>query len=125
MTLETGSGFHFREREGSLLLMGPGDQRDWPHFRAWLADRVPSAAVEQPLGSWTGSYEVTFDHHPLVGSTERAGVWASCGFSGHGVMHSPAIGDALAAMIVGDSPPIDIRALSPLRKQALADVTQL
>jgi glycine/D-amino acid oxidase-like deaminating enzyme len=40
-------------------------------------------------------------------------------------MHSPAIGDALAAMILGDSPPIDISALSPLRKQALVDVTQL
>lgn len=125
MTLEAGSGFHFREREGSLLIMGPGDQHDWTHFRAWLSRRVPRAAVAQPVGSWTGFYEVSFDHHPLVGATERAGVWASCGFSGHGVMHSPAIGDALAAMIVGDTPPVDISALSPLRREALVDVTQL
>ena len=125
MTLEAGSGFHFREREGSLLLMGPGDQHDWTHYRAWLERRVPRAAVEQPARSLTGFYEVSFDHHPLVGVTERTGVWASCGFSGHGVMHAPAIGDALAAMIVGDSPPVDISALSPLRRQALVDVTQL
>jgi sarcosine oxidase subunit beta len=68
---------------------------------------------------------MTFDHHPLVGATEREGVWASCGFSGHGVMHSPAIADCLAAMVLGDSPPIDITALSPLRREALVDPTQL
>jgi sarcosine oxidase, subunit beta len=125
VTLEAGTGYHFREREGSLLLMGPGDQHDWTHFREWLALRVPAAAVERPVGHWTGCYEVTFDHHPLVGATERAGVWSSCGFSGHGVMHAPVIGDALAAMILGDSPAVDIAALSPLRKEPLVDVTQL
>jgi sarcosine oxidase subunit beta len=125
VTLEARSGYHFRERQGSLLVIGPGDQHDWPHYRDWLARRVPQAAVEQPLGNWAGSYEMTFDQHPLVGATERAGVWASCGFSGHGVMHSPAVGDALAAMMVGDSPPLDIGALSPLRKQPLVDGTQL
>ncbi len=125
MTLEAGSGYHFRERDGSLLLMGPGAQHDWTHYRDWLARRVPEAAVEQPAGFWTGAYEVTFDHHPLVGATERPGVWASCGFSGHGVMHAPAVGDGLAAMIVGDSPPVDLSPLSPLRTQPLLDTTQL
>lgn len=125
MTLEAGSGFHFREREGSLLLMGPGDQHDWTHYREWLARRVPGAAVERPAGCWSGMYEVTFDHHPLVGATDREGVWASCGFSGHGVMHSPAIGDALAAMMLGDTPPVDITSLSPLRSAPLVDTTQL
>ena len=125
MTLEAGSGYHFRERDGSLFLMGPGDQDDWGHFRDWLALRVPGAAVEQPAGSWTGAYETTFDMHPLVGATERSRVWACCGFSGHGVMHSPVIGDCLAAMILGQSPPIDISALSPLRTEPLVDLTQL
>jgi glycine/D-amino acid oxidase-like deaminating enzyme len=40
-------------------------------------------------------------------------------------MHSPAVADCLAAMILGDSPPIDISALSPLRTERLFDVTQL
>lgn len=125
MTLEAGSGYHFRERAGSLLLMGPGDQHDWGHFRDWLARRVPAAAVESPTGSWHGSYEVTFDHHPLVGATEREGVWADCGFSGHGVMHSPAVGDSLAAMMLGETPPMDLSPLSPLRTEPLSDPTQL
>lgn len=125
MTLEAGSGYHFRERRGSLLVMGPGDQFAWGHFRDWLARRLPIAAVEQPIDSWTGSYEVTFDHHPLVGETERAGVWACCGFSGHGVMHSPAIGESLAAMMLGDTPMVDITPLSPRRTAPLVDMTQL
>lgn len=125
MTLEAGSGYHFRQRQGALTMMGPGDQHDWSHFRAWLERRVPRAAVESPAGSWAGFYEVTADHHPLVGATERHDVWASCGFSGHGVMHAPVVGDALAAMIVGDTPPVDISALSPLRTAPLFDPTQL
>jgi sarcosine oxidase subunit beta len=125
MTLEAGSGFHFRERERHLWVMGPGDQHDWNRIREWLAMRAPRAAVPEPAGFLTGSYEVTFDHHPLVGETARSGVWSSCGFSGHGVMHSPAVSDNLAAMINGDSPPLDIRALSPLRSEPLIDATQL
>jgi glycine/D-amino acid oxidase-like deaminating enzyme len=125
MTLEAGSGYHFRERRGSLLLMGPGDQGDWEHFRRWLSRRVPAAAEPRPAGSWTGSYEITFDHHPLVGETSRPGVWACCGFSGHGVMHSPAIGEALAAMMLGETPVVDVTPLSPLRAEPLRDLTQL
>lgn len=125
VTLDAGSGYHFRERDGRLLVIGPGDPLAWGHHRDWLARRLPSAAVERPEAHWTGFYEVTFDHHPLVGPTERPGVWASCGFSGHGVMHAPAVADCLAAMILGETPPIDISALSPLRVEALVDATQL
>jgi sarcosine oxidase subunit beta len=125
VTLDAGSGYHLRERDGRLLVIGPGDPREWGHHRDWLAWRLPRAAAERPESHWTGFYEMTFDHHPLVGATERDGVWASCGFSGHGVMHSPAIADCLAAMVLGDTPPIDVSALSPLRKEALVDPTQL
>jgi sarcosine oxidase subunit beta len=125
VALDAGSGYHLRERDGRLLVIGPGDPHEWAHHREWLARRLPRAALEQPEAHWTGYYEVTFDHHPLVGRTERDGVWAMCGFSGHGVMHSPATGDCLAAMILGDSPPLDVSALSPLRTEALVDPTQL
>lgn len=125
MTLEAGTGYHFRERDGRLLVMGPGDQHDYGHFRNWLRRRAPRAAAEEPELHWTGSYEVTPDQHPLVGPAGRPGVWACCGFSGHGVMHAPVVGDALAAMILGDTPPHDIAALSPLRTAPLRDRTQL
>ena len=125
VTLDAGTGYHLRERDGRLLIIGPGDPTAWDHHGEWLARRLPRAAAERPESHWTGFYEMTFDHHPLVGATERPGVWASCGFSGHGVMHSPVIADCLAAMVLGDTPPIEIAALSPLRKEPLVDSTQL
>jgi sarcosine oxidase subunit beta len=125
ITLESGSGFHFRERDRRLWVMGPGDQHDWNRIREWLAMRAPRAEVLEPDGYISGNYEMTFDHHPLVGETARGGVWSSCGFSGHGVMQSPAVADNLAAMINGDSPPLDIRSMSPQRTEPLIDLTQL
>jgi sarcosine oxidase subunit beta len=125
VVLDVGSGYHLRRRGRSLLVIGPGDPRSWDHHRAWLAHRAPRAAIAEPEDSWTGHYEMTFDHHPLVGETERSGTWAMCGFSGHGVMHSPAVAGCLAAMMLGESPPIDIAALSPGRTEPLVDLTQL
>ena len=124
LTIDSGIGWSMRERDGMLAVQPPADP-DWPYVRDWLARRIPTAAVDEPLESWTCNYEMTFDMHPLVGQTERGGVWASCGFSGHGVMHAPAIAESLAAMILGDTPPIDIAALSPLRREPLIDRTQV
>ncbi|MBO0701791.1 MAG: FAD-binding oxidoreductase [Candidatus Dormibacteraeota bacterium] len=126
MLLEVESGFHFRERDGRLLVMAPYDPDDWASHRSHLVHRVPGAAgQERPEGHWTGEYEVTFDHHPLVGPTGREKVWAMCGFSGHGVMQSPAVAASLAAMMVGATPQIDITALDPRRAAPLVDATQL
>jgi sarcosine oxidase, subunit beta len=124
VVLDAGSGYHLRERDGRLLVIGPGDPHLWEHHREWLARRAPRAAVPEPEAHWTGCYEVTFDHHPLVGETERPGVWAMCGFSGHGVMHSPAVAECLAAMMLGETPPLDISALDPGRTEPLHDDTQ-
>ena len=42
---------------------------------------------------------MTPDAHPIVGRIAD-GVYAACGFSGHGFMQSPAVGRALAEEIV-------------------------
>lgn len=123
-TIGVDAGWSLRERDGRLLVKFAGDPHDWEPIRAWLAKRLPAAAVDQPEDHWTGFYEMTPDQHPLVGETARRGVWASCGFSGHGVMHAPAVAESLAAMILGQTPPVDISALSPLRTEPLVDLTQ-
>jgi len=124
-TIGVDAGWALRERDGRLLVKFAGDPHDWEPIRAWLARRIPAAAVEEPEAHWTGFYEMTPDQHPLVGETARRGVWASCGFSGHGVMHAPAVAESLAAMILGQTPPVDISALSPLRTEPLVDCTQV
>ena len=125
IVLDVGSGYHLRERDGRLLVIGPGDPHAWEHHRAWLAMRAPAAAAARSEAHWTGCYEVTFDRHPLVGPTARPEVWAMCGFSGHGVMHAPAVATSLAAMLLGETPPIDLSSLSPLRIEPLYDDSQL
>jgi sarcosine oxidase subunit beta len=48
--------------------------------------------------SWAGLYSVTPDHHCILGEVPRVpGFFLANGFSGHGMMHSPAVG-----MIVSD-----------------------
>jgi sarcosine oxidase subunit beta len=52
---------------------------------------------------------MTPDAHPIIGSVAD-GVYAACGFSGHGFMQSPAVGNAVAAELLGESPPFALDA---------------
>lgn len=125
MTLSATTGYHFRQREGFLCLMGPGDQHDFSPFAEWLRVRLPRAYRDRPAGRWTGNYEMTPDQHALVGATARTGLWCACGFSGHGVMQAPAVAESLSAMMLGDTVPLDLSSLSPLRQEPLFDRTQV
>ncbi len=53
---------------------------------------------------WAGCYEVTPDHHAIIGDSGVPGFLLCNGFSGHGVMHAPAVGLALAEMIAFGKP---------------------
>ncbi len=60
-----------------------------------------------------GLYENTPDHHAILGGCEIEGLYLANGFSGHGVMHSPASGHALAEIIMdGESKFLDVSCLS-------------
>lgn len=63
--------------------------------------------------SWAGCYEVSPDHHSIIGESGMPGFYLCNGFSGHGVMHAPAAGFVLAEMLVkGKSETLDIAPLS-------------
>jgi len=60
-----------------------------------------------------GLYENTPDHHPILGGCDIEGLYFACGFSGHGVMHSPATGRALAEiMLDGEASFLDVSRLN-------------
>jgi sarcosine oxidase subunit beta len=62
---------------------------------------------------WAGCYEVTPDHHAILGESGVPGFLLCNGFSGHGIMHSLAAGLAMAELIVkGRAESIDIAPLS-------------
>jgi sarcosine oxidase subunit beta len=60
---------------------------------------------------------MTPDAHPIIGWVGD-GVYAACGFSGHGFMQSPAVGAAVAEELTSGGSPFD---LSPYRLERFAD----
>lgn len=114
MVIDMTNGFHFRP-EGRGFLMAWNDPEETPGFKTDFensfiekvltraADRVPvfeNLAVN-PKRAWAGLYEMTPDHHAILGPVESVpGFFLANGFSGHGVMHSPATGKILSDLIL-------------------------
>jgi sarcosine oxidase subunit beta len=119
MTIEE-NGFHFRSvSDGLRLAMGEPELRwdrpaevreelvaDW---RRRLAHRYPTAAGVPVARAWACRYDMTPDLHPILGAAGED-LYLACGFSGHGFMQAPAVGAAVAAELLGESPPFDLSA---------------
>ncbi len=127
MTIDMATGFHFRP-EGLGLLLAWSDPEEKPGFKtsfdSSFIEKILTRAVERvpcfenlqvnPARGWAGLYEMTPDHHAILGPVpEVPGLYLANGFSGHGVMHSPATGKILADLILkGTSDVIDPHTLS-------------
>jgi sarcosine oxidase subunit beta len=110
MVVEAETGFHFRRRGDRLVVAMSDAEPRWSFDTtvdksvyddrlARLAHRFPPAAGTTIDDAWAGLYDMTPDAHPIVGRVAD-GVYAACGFSGHGFMQSPAVGRLLAELIV-------------------------
>jgi glycine/D-amino acid oxidase-like deaminating enzyme len=76
--------------------------------QAW-ARRYPSASEAQVRQGYSSLYDITPDWQPILGAVDGIrGLYLAAGFSGHGFKHSPALGEVLAAIIVGDTSPLDV-----------------
>ncbi|WP_426036710.1 NAD(P)/FAD-dependent oxidoreductase [Cypionkella sp. TWP1-2-1b2] len=83
----------------------------WP----LLAHRIPAMEELRLERSWAGHYEVNaLDHNGVVGPHDQlSNLIFATGFSGHGVMHAPAVGRAVAEWIIsGCYATIDMAPLS-------------
>ena len=127
MVIDMSTGFHFR-REGKGILLAWNDPQETPGFKTEFdtsfiekilthaASRVPVLAEAEvnPRRAWAGLYEMTPDHHAIIGPAPNVeGLFFVNGFSGHGVMHSPASGRVTADLVLqGHSDLIDASQLS-------------
>jgi len=131
MTIFVEDGFHLRVRDGRVMIIKPtpvpeGDPFDMTvddscieSFRAEAAMRVPRLADLDidPAACYAGLYEMSPDNHAILGvSPWCENLFLANGSSGHGVMHSPALGQLLSEIICdGVASSLDVSALRPTR----------
>lgn len=130
MTIFLEDGFHLRVRDGRVLLLWPqppaGDPFDAGFDESWLPGVLERARARIPslqdvpvdrAGCWGGLYEMSPDQHAILGLAPRLdNLWLINGSSGHGVMHSPALGQLVAEMILdGKASAVDVHVLRPSR----------
>ena len=123
-TIDFGTSLYFH-REGPGLLLGMSDPAETPGFKlnrsdAWLPGlgrvmqrRAPALMSAGIRSGWAGLYEVTPDHNALIGESATVGRFLyATGFSGHGFLMGPAVGEVLCDLYLGRPPCIDVGALS-------------
>ena len=135
MVIDLSDGFHFRPEARDLdapgVLMAWPDKGETPGFKtnfdpaftekilSRAAERVPSLArgTVNADRCRAGLYEMTPDHHAIIGEAPGVGgLFLANGFSGHGVMHSPATGRLVAELILdGRAQLLDVGALGAER----------
>ena len=126
MTIDMSNGFHFRPESLGFLLAW-NDPEETPGYKTDFdvafvekvltraADRVPcfERVAVNPKRAWAGLYEMTPDHHAILGESSLKGFYLANGFSGHGVMHAPATGKVLSDLILrGRTDIVDAEAFS-------------
>lgn len=129
MVIDIGSGFHFRPAKNStneVLFAYPDPDEpsstNTDFDDSFIEKVYERAKIRAPFLYETtvvrdkcraGLYENTPDHHAILGGCEVDGLYFANGFSGHGVMHSPATGKALSEIVLdGQASFLDVSCLS-------------
>lgn len=124
LTIDLGTGVYVRS-EGDRVLFGRDDLEQAFGFtegidEGWLEHVLLTGVRRFPWweemgvdirGSWWGYYAVSPDNSPIIGPHPEADGWIdACGFSGHGIMHAPATGVAVAELVAdGEPTTVDVR----------------
>ena len=133
MVFDMDSGIYFLpDRDGDALMGGhfggPDPDIDPEDYSKdydldWITEALELASdVSEHFGldseiknGWAGLYAITPDHKPIVEET-RPGFINAVGFSGHGFMHSPAVGTIVADLVEdGQTSLVDLDVLSSER----------
>ncbi|MDA2804187.1 NAD(P)/FAD-dependent oxidoreductase [Nocardiopsis suaedae] len=135
-TIDFSTSMYFHNN-GDGLMLGMSDPAQEYGFRTdysdeWLAGFEAAARVCAPglVGlpidrGWAGLYEMTPDCNALIGESRSVGrLLYATGFSGHGFLQAPAVGEVIRALYLGEEPFVDVSAMSadrfddsPLRRE--------
>lgn len=124
MTIDYSRSFYFHT-EGPGLLIGMSDPAEEPgfqftrteHWNDLVADamqtRAPALTSLGIASGWAGVYEVTPDNNAVIGaSADVPGFFYATGFSGHGFLQSPAVGEVMRDLYLGRGPAVDVSSFS-------------
>ncbi len=124
MIIDLDTGWYVHSQRSALLMGGtdkdqhPGHDTtvDWAAFSLVFeaaARRVPPLAEARVMRAYAGVRDLTPDYHGILCESEVRGFYLACGFSGHGFMHSPAIGTLMAELVLdGRATSMDIAPLA-------------
>jgi len=126
-TIDFSTSLYFHS-EGPGLLIGMSDPDEEPGFKLGRSDdwlprlgdaierRAPKMADVGIASGWAGLYEMTPDHNALVGEApEISRFLYATGFSGHGFLMGPAIGEVMRDLYLGAQPVVDVSGLDARR----------
>jgi sarcosine oxidase subunit beta len=126
-TIDFDTTFYFHG-EGRGLLLGMSDPDETPGFALTRSDgwlprlgaaierRAPALAEVGIAGGWAGLYEMTADHNALIGRAETVENFLyATGFSGHGFLMGPTVGEVMRDLYLGEESFVDISGLSAAR----------
>ena len=124
MTIDFTTSLYFHT-EGPGLLLGMSDPDERPGFATdthdrWIPrlceamrQRAPALLDLRRTGGWAGLYENTPDHNALIGeATSVSRFLYATGFSGHGFLQGPAVGEVVRDLYLGRAPFLDVGPLS-------------
>jgi sarcosine oxidase subunit beta len=137
MTIDFGTTFYFHP-EGPGLLVGMSDPDQEPGFDLTTGDewlpglaeavqrRAPALAGVGIAHRWAGLYEMSPDHNALIGEARQVSrLLYATGFSGHGFLQGPAVGEVLRDLVLGVPPVVDVSGLSVDRFAASSERPEL
>ncbi len=122
-TLDLSTTLYFHNYRNGLLLgisnldEDPGFCREFSYgwtraFDAAAAVVAPSLVGQPLVGGWAGLYENTPDHNAMIGKAAVPGVLYATGFSGHGFLQGPAVGEIVRDLYLDRDPFMDPTAFS-------------
>jgi sarcosine oxidase subunit beta len=117
MCYDASGGFYLRPHPTGLLAGDGTEERevdpdDWDRGADdWFVDEVAGGLdrrvgvdASDPERAWAGLCVATPDRDPLLGPVAD-GVHVAAGWQGHGFMRAPALGEHVAAVVLGGDPP--------------------
>jgi sarcosine oxidase subunit beta len=126
-TLDLSTTLYFHNYLNGMLLgisnqdQEPGFCREFdyqwlPAFNRAAEVVVPSLAHQELEVGWAGLYENTPDHNAMIGSSDTVdGFMYATGFSGHGFLQGPAVGELVRDMYLGRESFMDPKQFSAAR----------